>query len=159
MMLFFLSNQFGGFRLFIVSSASMEPAIPTGSLLLTRYINPKELQIGDIITFIPPINNTEFVTHRITTTTHQENLSTFITKGDNNPNEDLWILAGGGIVGKVIFAIPLLGYFFSFTQSKIGIIFLILLPAVYIIVDEITKITKLIKNRHFSSNKRPNESF
>lgn len=142
--LIILSNQIGGFRLFIVSSASMEPALPTGALILTKYINPNALQVGDVITFLPPQQNSEFVTHRITKADHKTNPLTFRTKGDSNNNEDPWILAGGAVVGEVIYTFPYLGYIFSFIQSPTGIIFFILLPAVYIIIDELLTIKQTI---------------
>ena len=142
---FILSYQIGGFRAFIVSSSSMEPAIPTGSLLITQYASPHTLQRGDTITFLPPTKEKEFVTHRIIKAYHQKDLSTFVTKGDNNNNEDPWKLAGGAIVGKVMVTIPYLGYLFSFTQSKLGIFFFILLPAVYIIIDELYSVMKTVR--------------
>ena len=149
--LLILSNQIGGFRAFIVSSASMEPSIPTGSLVLTRYTHPSQLQKSDVITFIPPIQNRSFVTHRITHLTNQQDVVTLKTKGDNNKAEDAWILAGGAVVGKVITILPIMGYFFSFTQSKLGILFFILLPAVFIILGELQNIIHLLKNHPLSS--------
>lgn len=144
---FALNNQIGGWRAFIVSSASMQPAIQTGALVITHYVHPTHLQINDVVTFIPPIKNREFVTHRITKVIKTKNLTTFKTKGDNNNYEDSWIIAGGGVVGKVIYTIPYLGYLFSFSQTKLGILFFILLPASYIILGEITTIISLIKKK------------
>lgn len=122
----------------------MEPTIPTGALILTKYINPNDLQPGEIITFLPPQQNSEFVTHRITKADHKTDPSMFRTKGDNNSNEDLWILAAGAVVGKVIYTLAYLGFILSFIQSPIGIIFFILLPAVYIIIDELMTIKQTI---------------
>jgi hypothetical protein len=67
------------------------------------------------------------------------------TKGDNNKNVDTWNLAGGGVVGKMFYSIPYLGYLLSFSQTKIGILLFILLPATYIILDEILKVFRLFK--------------
>ena len=72
--LFILGNQIGGWRAFIVSSASMSPAINTGALILTHYTHPNNLQKDDIITFIPPIKQRGFVTHRISEVTKTTNL-------------------------------------------------------------------------------------
>ena len=151
-----LESQIGGFRLFIITSASMEPAIDTGSLILTHYTHPTKLQRGDTITFTAPTKEREFVTHRITSVSHQQNLSIFKTKGDNNKNEDSWTLAGGAIVGKVITDIPYLGFLFSFMQSKIAILLFILLPAVYIIIDEISIIIATIKAHKKKKSVSPN---
>ncbi len=144
--LFVLSNQTLGWRAFIVTSASMEPAVGTGSLVVTQYKHPNTLSKNDIITFIPPIKTHAFITHRISKVSQNKSLTTFKTKGDNNKNEDKWTLAGGGVVGKVTYIIPYLGFFMSFVQSKIGILLFILLPAVYIIIDEIFNIAKTIKH-------------
>jgi signal peptidase I len=144
--LFILSNQLAGFRSFIVQSGSMEPTIATGSLVITQYMHPGSLKQNDIITFLPPTKNREFVTHRITKASHQKTLSTFTTKGDNNQHEDTWTLAGGGVVGKVIVTIPYMGYLLAFSQSKLGILFFILLPAVYLIIGEVKNIVTTIKH-------------
>jgi len=123
----------------------MEPTIKTGSLVITKHITPNTLQKNDIITFIPPIKKREFVTHRIVNKTQKEKLTIFNTKGDNNKNEDMWTLADGGIVGKVILTIPYLGYVLTFAQSKLGILLFILIPAIYIIVEEVSSIIALLK--------------
>lgn len=143
---YLFSNQTKGFRAFIVISSSMEPQLPTGSLLLTQYTKPSNLQKGDIITFLPPITKRELVTHRITKVTKSTSLSTFKTKGDNNKQEDKWILAGGAIIGKVVLVVPGIGYLFSFIQSKLGILLFVLLPAILLILNEIQNILSLFKN-------------
>lgn len=143
--LFALSHQIGGWRAFIVSSGSMEPTLQTGSLVVTKYTHPSILKKDDIITFIAPTKEKPLVTHRITTISQKKSLTTMKTKGDNNKNEDTWILAGGSVVGKSLFSIPYLGYLFNFTQTKIGILLFILLPAIYIILDEISTIIKTLK--------------
>lgn len=144
--LLFLSQQVGGIRAFVVQSASMEPTISTGSLILTKYIAPQEIKQKDIITFIRPDKNREFITHRVTKISQNDSLIILQTKGDNNKAADEWKLAGGGVIGKVVYTIPLLGYLFAFIQTKVGIFFFILLPAVYIIVDEIHTIITIIKD-------------
>ena len=148
---FALSNQIGGWKMLIVSSGSMEPTIHTGSLIVSQYKHPSTLQKNDIITFIPPTKQREFVTHRITQITKTNNLTTIKTKGDKNHQDDNWVLAGGSVVGKVIFTIPYAGYIFSFTQTKIGIALFILLPTIYLIINEITYSIELIKQHRKKS--------
>ncbi|CAN5169268.1 hypothetical protein BH09PAT1_BH09PAT1_0500 [soil metagenome] len=146
--LFILSHQIGGLRAFIVTSGSMEPTIHTGSLILTRSIHPSQLNNGDIITFIAPIKEREFITHRIQSIEQLPSLTRLKTKGDHNIASDSWTLAGGAVVGAVIASIPYLGYFFSFSQSKVGILVLILLPTFYILYSELGVIFSLLKNKN-----------
>jgi len=51
------------------------------------------------------------------------------------------------IIGKVVLIIPYLGYPIAFAKTKIGLWFLILLPAGLIIFVEIFKIYQLTKLR------------
>ncbi len=145
--LFVLSNHIAGWRAFVVLSSSMEPTFNTGSLVVTQKIHPTNLKKGDIITFINPTNIKEFVTHRIVNVKNNGSVVAIKTKGDNNNSEDPWVLAGGGVVGKVVYTIPYLGYVMSFARTKIAIALFILIPAIYIIFDEINNIIKLFKNR------------
>jgi signal peptidase len=143
--LYIFSNQIGGWRAFTVMSGSMEPGITTGSIVITRYTHPSRLGKSEIITFIAPTKERPYVTHRITNVEKKQNIIIFRTKGDNNDNEDEWALAGGGVVGRMVFSIPYLGYFISFAQSKPGLVLLILLPAAYIIINEAFDIWRLLK--------------
>jgi signal peptidase I len=150
--LFVLTKHINGWRVFTVMSASMEPAVMTGSLVVTQKSNPEKLKKGEIITFIAPTKEKVFVTHRIISTTKNDSLITIKTKGDNNKTADPWSIAGGGVVGKVTYTIPLLGHVLSFIKSKIGILLFILIPSMWIIVDEINNIFALFKERKQKKN-------
>lgn len=151
-LLFLLSNHIGGFRGFTVMSASMEPAIPTGALVITQQILPKQLQSGDIITFLRPDNTKEFITHRISKTQQHEQITTIKTKGDNNKTQDKWTVAGGSVIGRVIVTIPYAGYILSFSQTKIGIALFILIPAFFILLDELNNIINLFTRKDKSGS-------
>ncbi|HUQ85836.1 MAG TPA: signal peptidase I [Candidatus Limnocylindrales bacterium] len=145
--IFLLSHHIGGFRAFTVMSGSMEPAIGTGSLVITKSIHPDNLKLSDVITFIRPSRDREFITHRIVDLSKSKDLTIVKTRGDHNNSNDPWVLAGGGVVGKVVASIPALGYILSFTKTKIGIALFILIPSVIIIYMEISNIFNLIKFR------------
>ena len=149
--IFLLSNRVGGFRAFTVMSGSMEPAIDVGSLVITQYAHPASLEKGDVITFIRPSKEREFITHRIIDIKNKENLAIFKTKGDHNNSVDSWVLAGGGVVGKVVYSVPYLGYLLSFSKTKLGIALFILIPAFIIIYSEVTNIISLLKKRESAS--------
>jgi len=152
--LFMLSRQVAGYRAFVVMSASMEPLIRTGSLIITQRVNPHTLKENDVVTFIRPDNTKEFITHRIVSVSKPDSIPLFKTKGDSNESEDMWTLVGGGVVGKVHYTIPHLGYLLSLARTKIGIAVLILLPAFFIILDEAKIILALIKKRRQQSEKK-----
>jgi len=143
----FLSRQIGGWRAFTVMSASMEPTIPTGSLIITHSTTPGDLKEGMIVTFIRPDNTKEFITHRIASIDKTTTIPIITTKGDNNNSTDSWRLVAGSVVGTVFFITPKLGYFLSLARTKIGIALLILIPSVLIIIDEIHSIISAVKHK------------
>ncbi|HOY60881.1 MAG TPA: signal peptidase I [Candidatus Woesebacteria bacterium] len=131
-------------RFFIVTSGSMEPLVKSGSLALTKNINPSSLKIGDIVAFSSPANPEDTVLHRISSIKSTTPLR-FSTKGDNNQDEDTWDLVEGGIKGKYLFSLPYLGKIIAFIQTLFGFILVICLPALIIVVNQILKINKTVK--------------
>jgi len=135
----------GGYKVFSVQSGSMQPALPTGSLILVQRRNI--YSVGDIITF-RTADNLKTITHRInkiTVITDQktkEEHGEYTTKGDANDVPDTEIVLKPKIIGKVIFSLPYLGYPISFAKTLQGLIILIVVPATLIIYSEILNIKK-----------------
>jgi len=146
--LFVLSIHIGGWRVFIVKSGSMEPTIHTGSMVISRYTHPSLLKTHDIITFVGPTKEREFITHRITKITDTNEYISIKTKGDKNNAEDVWDVPGGSVVGKVLAVIPYIGYVLAFAQSKIGILLFILIPSIFILVEEVSFIISVLRKKH-----------
>lgn len=89
-------------RVFYVASGSMEPAMPTGSLIVVKT-NPARLpEPGDIITFE---QENIFITHRITGIGHDDTIY-FITKGDANASQDREPVRMDQVTGKVVVISP-----------------------------------------------------
>jgi signal peptidase len=144
--LFILSNNIGGWRVFTVMSASMEPAILTGSVVFVQRVNnPEELKKGEIITFTSPTKERMSVTHRIVSAVSREGGTAIKTKGDRNKSVDSWTVYGGSVIGKVHFVVPYIGYGFSFLKTKTGILLLIVFPSLWVVVDEINTIFSLFR--------------
>src|SRR5436190_18121667 len=55
-----------GFHRYVLVSGSMEPTIPTGSVVYDKDIPVGDLKVGDVFTFVPPAEYdiTSPVTHR-----------------------------------------------------------------------------------------------
>lgn len=94
----------------VVLSGSMEPAIRRGDLLFLA--RRTKLAIGDITVYSLPSSPVPIV-HRIVSL-HGDNR--FLTKGDNNPVDDVGLYRGPkfleekDIVGKVHGYVPYVGY-------------------------------------------------
>ncbi|MFA5460003.1 MAG: signal peptidase I [Candidatus Paceibacterota bacterium] len=122
------------YSLKMVLSGSMSPAIKTGSIVAVKPA--LSYKIGDVITFKTGKTERDIVTHRIINQTEQG----FIVQGDANNVADIRPVEERQIIGKVILTIPYAAYVINAVRSKIGLVLLIVIPALLIIGDEVRKI-------------------
>jgi signal peptidase len=133
----FLAPRFG-WQVDTVLSGSMEPVIPTGSILVSRTVASDSINVGDIITFSGS-GRDRFITHRVTAI-DQTNGLVFTTKGDANNAKDPFTVPAENVVGKVLVHIPFLGFLFSFVKTPFGMILTLVLPGLFIIGLELREI-------------------
>jgi signal peptidase len=139
-----ISSKFsiGGFRILIVMSGSMEPAIKTGSVVIDKNIT--DYQIGDVITFKNENQPKETTTHRIHDIKCQDGNCLYITKGDANDGIDSESVESSQIVGKTLISIPYFGYVVKFARTLPGLLILIVMPATIIVYEEMKKLYREI---------------
>lgn len=128
----------GNYKMMVVLSGSMEPAIKTGSVVVVKPAD--SYQKGDIITFEDRETKTTSVTHRIVEVKEKDGNKFFVTKGDANDAPDSNEVSQDQIVGKTLFSIPYIGYPVNFTKTLEGLIVLVVIPATLIIYSEIINI-------------------
>jgi len=116
-----------GIRLYVVTTGSMMPAIPVGSICFVNHNIPYGSIIeGDVISF--RIGENTLVTHRVL----KIEPDGITTKGDANNTEDASKVTTENYIGKTIFHIQKIGYAMQFLKSRKGrvivcaIIFLLL---------------------------------
>lgn len=102
-----------GIHAAVVISGSMEPEITTGSLCFTNCRDKDDIKKGDIIAY--NLNDIT-VTHRVADITAEG----YVTKGDNNENEDILPVTDDQVIGKVFYSINNAGYIISFLRSRTG---------------------------------------
>ncbi|MCD8115843.1 MAG: signal peptidase I [Oscillospiraceae bacterium] len=102
----FVAIRFMGWSLYSVDSYSMTPTYPIDSLVIVQPVDPEEIQVGDVITFVIDQEGT-MVTHRVTSISSLNR--TFTTKGDANDEEDASPVLWDNVVGRVFLGIPVLG--------------------------------------------------
>ena len=94
-----------------VLTGSMRPVYPPGTLVIVKPIDPKDILIGDAITFQLRSGEPEVVTHRVVSiTTSVEGDQVFVTKGDNNPQVDENPVLPVQVRGKVWYSVPYIGW-------------------------------------------------
>ncbi len=110
----FIGLYICGITPYVVLSGSMEPTIKTGSLcFINKHAKYEDTKEKDIIAFK---SNGTLVTHRV----DEINDDGFVTKGDNNDNQDGSLVTKDNFVGKNIFWIPKAGYVIKLIQSTKG---------------------------------------
>ena len=73
----------------VVTSGSMSPGMPTGSLAFVREVPDSSIRVGDVITFDAPGKRGR-VTHRVIERIQRNDRWYFRTKGDANGSPDRW---------------------------------------------------------------------
>jgi len=138
----------------VVQSGSMEPALPVGSAVVIKTVDPDKLKKDEIICF--KHSGPESTTHRIIDITDEG----FVTKGDANNAPDPFVVKKKDIIGRVIFTIPYLGYLSHFVKTPLGFALFIIFPATIIIAEELRNIihhrktTNEQKDKPASSSRR-----
>lgn len=129
--LVYFSLAYFGHQALVVRSGSMEPTIPTGSILVLNLkpgLPPSQpiYKTGDIITF--DISG-EPNTHRIVKVERAYNLIYYQTKGDANQDPDEKLVYQDDVVGKKLFFIPKVGHLVQSVQSPLGVALFAVVPA------------------------------
>ena len=110
-----------GLDVFTVLSGSMEPTYHTGSVIYVKDVDYRELEAGDVITFM--LDEDTIATHRIVEVVPDEEDASVLryrTKGDANEAEDGSLVHYKNVVGSPVFTIPYLGYVASYIQKPPG---------------------------------------
>ena len=134
--------RLAGIKTFVVISGSMEPAIPVGSMVYSKAVDPKTLETGDVIVFYSSKaaegggNTSEIIpiTHRVVL--NDTTAGEITTKGDANEQNDVSKVIYNNVEGKVIFHIPHLGYIGAPLSSTMGkVAFILIVLAGYLLTE------------------------
>ena len=135
----------GNYKIMIVQSGSMEPAIKQGSVVIIKPTS--DYKIGDVITFGPYSKTKAPTSHRIYDIKVVDGQPVYITKGDVNNAPDAREIQEKDIIGKVLFDVPYIGYAVNFAKKPLGFGLIIIVPAAVIVIDEVKKIIHEIKEK------------
>jgi signal peptidase I len=131
---------------FSIQSESMKNVMDKGDLIITKKYDGSELKENDIISFFAMEGQTQIIkTHRIIEVKKRGNLTSYVTKGDNNEIEDGIEVAPGDIISIYEgFKIPKVGYALDAFKSKYGFLFLIILPLFALFIYQLYSFITLV---------------
>jgi len=103
-----------GFKLISLRGESMEPSFSAGSVLLSKSVLPREIRIGDVL-LIPNWENGGKleVVHRVVELRVSEQGLVVHTKGDNNSVVDPKPVVLDRDVGRIVLAVPYIGWIWT----------------------------------------------
>ena len=110
-----------GYDIFNVTSGSMDPEIPMGSVVYVEHVEPGEIQVADVIAFD---REDRTIVHRVVT--NRTSVGEFVTKGDANEEEDPNPVLYDNYIGRVALSVPVAGRFMALYSSNVGKGYLIL---------------------------------
>jgi signal peptidase I len=140
--------NFYGYSFLNVSTPSMEPAYPVNSILITKKTDMSELAVGDVISFYSedPAIYGKPNTHRIISKGVNEAGKTyFVTKGDNNPVSDRYLVYEDKVIGRVQGSVASAGKLLGKINNRYTLFFLLIVPLGVVVFFEIRHIKKLFK--------------
>jgi len=143
----YLVPQLFGVDAFIVTSGSMAPLIPEGSVVYEKEPNVEQLGEGDVVIFRPGNSQIEgdTVVHRIVDTQVENYTKQFKTKGDNNPEPDPGWTPSYNIVGEKVFSIPYLGQIIQIANTIPFIAIMVGIPVTILLKNQIAQLLEAME--------------
>jgi signal peptidase len=126
-----------GFKVMIVTSGSMTPAISVGDAVLVEQVSPEAIEVGDVITFRMR-NGGGMNTHRVLMAKEIQGRTYLQTQGDANPVPDPDLVPLDAVYGRVSLRLPKAGYLLSLLSMVWGRVLIIGLPMMILAVQEVS---------------------
>jgi signal peptidase len=121
----------------VIVTGSMQKTIPVGSLVIDQKVDPRQLEVGDVISFQKPLGVHGLDTHRIVAITNDKGMRLYRTKGDSNPVVDPWVISfdRGMVAHRMVFSVPYAGNALIFARSPLGRLALIAYVCVILLLS------------------------
>ncbi len=109
-----------GHSVLVVGGGSMEPVLSLGSAIVIESVPISSLAVGDIVTIKVGPDQAIF-THRISRLVHRPDGLWIETKGDANASADASIIPATSVQGRLLVAVPRLGYVVAALSQPSGL--------------------------------------
>jgi len=140
-------NYRPGISIYTIVSPSMNPVIKVYDIVVNAKVNnPKDIQIGDIITYKSKAANSEgmTITHRVVAIDKtQDGIYEYMTQGDNNSEPDSLFVTFDQVIGKEIMIIPKAGKLQFLIANRKSWLLLLLIPIGIYLLREVFRLIDL----------------
>ena len=147
-----LSSSMEETSLFDTSSYEIKSLKRNALVVIDEIDNFDDIKVGDVLTFKYVIGaEQKVITHRVIKIEEKPGGYLITLKGDNVNGEDnvqiidttLAETSYNYIIGKVVWSNYFLGIVITILKTKIGIVFTVITPSLFLIIYEIYKLVKL----------------
>ena len=129
-----------GMSAYDITSGSMEPTIPVGSLIVVEPGDAAEIQVDDVIAYS---SDESVVAHRVVENHVVD--GQIITKGDANEVVDALPVEYSSVIGKVVLHVPIIGDYMNVLSGLVGKLYLIgvaIIGVLFLILGSRLKVKK-----------------
>ncbi|MFC1925978.1 signal peptidase I, partial [Chloroflexota bacterium] len=133
---FIVVSQLLGWQIQPVYGGGMSPTFEVGTALVIESAEPEAIAVDDIMAYHSPLDG-RMTTHRVIEVMEREEGLCFRTRGDNNEDDDPYIVHAEDVTGMVKHQIPWLGYFSYFVRTPLGVGLMMGLPGLIVTTGEI----------------------
>ena len=133
-----------GYSFLRVATGSMEPTIPTGSLIIVHKANASDIRVGDVICFYSADPQIEGMpnTHRVADVRNEDGKLSFITQGDASDTPDQYPVSADRLVGVYVRSFQM-GKALDVMHSRYFFFFVLLIPMCVVIFLEFLHVKKV----------------
>lgn len=107
-----------GFEMRVITTNSMQGTIDKGTMIVSTRVEPKDIKVGDIITYKTGYYTRDksdyIITHRVIEISPiiEDNITGessyyFQTRGDNNPDKDPYLVHQDDVISRYSFSVPI----------------------------------------------------
>ncbi len=131
-----------------VLTSSMEPTYPPGTLVVVQPSPADDIHVGDVITFQLRSGEPAVVTHRvIEVAVNAAGEHVFRTQGDNNPDPDVQAVREVQLKGKLLYAVPGLGWVQNILNGEVRALLIPLIAGGLFLYATITVVRAVAERR------------
>ena len=141
-----------GLRRYVIVTGSMDPALPRGSIVYDELTPVEDLEVGDVITFVPPpeYHIDQSVTHRIVAietgaaNSNAPGEPIIRTQGDANTAPDAWeLVLDNPRQPRVAHHLAWIGYVYMALDHRWVQLLVVGLPALLIVIVLVVSLWRL----------------
>lgn len=137
-----------GYKTFVIITDSMYPKLAVGDVILVKTKKYEKIKAGDILTYkgLSGSFENKIITHQVINTQKENGRYIFYTKGIANDLEDPAVYEEQ-VYGVMVHKFWLLSVVSKLLRNTFGFIFLIIIPAVGLVIMETKSIRKEFSER------------